>query len=615
MTATYDTDSAGRIAPEDIGRVRDATSLIALFEEVTAVKQRRGATAFARCPFHDEKTPSCSVDESKGLYHCFGCGASGDVITFIEKTRNVTFPDAVSILADRAGIQLQAESEEDRAARAHRRRLQRAVSDAIGWYQQQLTLDAAAPAAAYLETRGIPRAVAARFGIGWAPRGNTITTGARIARDVAIEAGLMLPGDTPGKEPYDLLRGRITFPIFDTSGDPVAVAGRRFPDDSDGPKYVNFGDTPLWRKRRILYGLNWAKDQIVITDTAVICEGYTDVIAMHLAGVTNAVASCGTALTDEHIALLARFARRVVMAYDADKAGQDAIERIQGWQADHHLDIAVAHFPDGLDPAEAALVHGPAALADAVAAAQPLLAWRLDRVLASHDLHTPEGRVAAARAAAAVVSTGNDPMLREQYVDVIATRCRVSPDDIRRTLRPPPTYRPTANPTDAPAPPLVEYEALRLAVLHPERVAEWIAPHLFADSACRAGLDALFTHDLVADAVAAGGPAGELIARCDFDQAPLADTAEIRCRLVVAAARRTLSVLAAGLRTGGLDADDVANDVGRVRLLADAASADPTHQAVDQLIDWLAQRAEDDTADSADPAADYGGLGDPEEWL
>jgi DNA primase len=607
-------DAHRKMGVDDIALVRAATSLVELFEEVTAVR-RHGRTSMARCPFHDEKTPSCSLDDTKGLYHCFGCGAAGDAIEFVKRTRQLTFPEAVGFLASRAGIMLAVGDDADRENRERRRALQDTLSAAFGWYQHQLFGSPTGEIArTYLESRGWSQGVAEQFGLGWAPPGAGVARAAGLNLDNATAAGLLVKASDGRRR--DMMRGRLVFPIFDHSGLPVALAGRLI--DGDGPKYINFAETELYQKRKILYGLNWAKTQIVATDTVVVCEGYTDVIALHLAGITNAVATCGIALTEEHVSVLARFGRRLVIAYDADTAGQGALDHMHRWERANDMELSVARFPDGRDPADVAAFAGGAALSDAIAAATPLLGWRLDRLFVSSDLSHPEGRVSAARSAATIVAEHPSSMLRDQYVDVIANQCRIPPDQVRRLIHP---QAPPARivRTDAEAPRGLEYQALRLAVCRPDLVAGWISPDLFADQRCRQAVAALESFDDLADVIAGTSDSiGQLVARCSFDPATLAESDEVRSLMAVAAGRRALSMLAAAIRVDG-DRAGASAQVGELRRLVDGAAAGAGRDATDHLLTWLAANLPPSppawlVAPPVGQAVEDA-LGDPEDWL
>ncbi|MER3453444.1 MAG: DNA primase, partial [Acidimicrobiia bacterium] len=339
------------IVDEDVARVRAAADLVAIASEHIALK-RVGRRFVGLCPFHAEKTPSFSINAELGLYYCFGCGAKGDVITFVRDVEHLDFVGAVEHLAAKTGIALRYDDAVSTRERERRARLVEAMRAAVAWYHRRL-LEApdAGPARAYLRSRGYDRTVVERFKLGWAPEEwDALARALRLPDDVLRDTGLGYL-NRAGRQ-LDAFRGRVMFPIFDVRGDPVAFGGRTL--TGEGPKYKNSPETPLYVKSRTLYGLNWAKSEIVAAGEVIVCEGYTDVIGFALAGVPHAVATCGTALADEHFRILKNFARRIVLAFDADAAGQAAAERFYEWERRYELDIAVAELPAGHDPADLA---------------------------------------------------------------------------------------------------------------------------------------------------------------------------------------------------------------------------------------------------------------------
>jgi DNA primase len=367
------------IAEEDIARVRAATDVVAVISEHVALK-RVGRNFSGLCPFHGEKSPSFSVSPEKGTYYCFGCQAKGDVITFVRELEHLDFSSAVEKLATKANITLRYDSEAASKDRIKRTKLLEATAQAAEWYHDRLrTAPDAAPARKYLRSRGYDAEAITRFKIGWAPEGwDTLCKSLHLPADVARDTGLGYTSKI-GKL-NDFFQSRILFPIFDAQGQPIAFGGRKMPD-ADGPKYKNSSETKLYSKSRVLYGLNWAKSQIVEKGEVIVCEGYTDVIAFHRSGLPRAVATCGTALADEHFQILKNFARRIVLAYDADAAGQNAAEKFYAWERKYEIDLFVVALPPGEDPAELAQ-HDPERLAAAVRDAQPFLRFRLERLLA-----------------------------------------------------------------------------------------------------------------------------------------------------------------------------------------------------------------------------------------
>jgi DNA primase len=424
------------IPDEDVARVRAATDIAALVGEHASLK-RVGRRLTGLCPFHQEKSPSFSVNPEEGLYYCFGCGASGDTISFVRAVDGVDFVEAVERLAGRAGIAIRHDGAGSAAAKAdHARRqaLLDTMADAVAFYHDRLLKHPDAGAARhYLRARGYDGAVVRRFSLGWAPTGRDTLVKAldrppRAIRETGL--GYAMQSGALG----DSFRGRVIFPIFDTSGRPIALGGRILPGGgAEGPKYRNSPETPIYSKRRTLYGLNWAKTALLHSPEVVVCEGYTDVIGFFGAGVERAVATCGTALTDEHLRVLGSFAKRVVLAFDADEAGRSAAGRIYESERRHGLEIAVAALPAGRDPADLAR-EDPEALRKAVETAVPYLTFRIDRAMAAEDLHTAEGRVRAAEAALAVIAEHPNDLVRDQYLVQVADRSKIVPDQLRERL-------------------------------------------------------------------------------------------------------------------------------------------------------------------------------------
>ncbi|MFQ5947990.1 MAG: DNA primase [Acidimicrobiia bacterium] len=406
---------------DDIERVRAATDLVELVEELTKVK-RSGRTVMAICPFHQEKTPSMSVDAARGLYHCFGCGASGDLFKFVQETQALDFNEAVELLARRSGITLQRDPQAARR-RGRRESLITAVKEAVAFYHDRLRTGAdAAAARSYLRGRGYDAGVVARFQIGYAPaEGDRLIRhlrGAEIAEASILGAGLAVRS-REGRL-VDRFRGRILFPIFDLRGDPAGFGARLL--DGTGPKYLNSPETPLYRKSRLLYGLNWAKSEIVRAGYAAVVEGYTDVIALHQAGMSLAVATCGTALGEPHLDLLRRFTERVVLMFDADAAGIGASLRGFEQSPPGDLDLRMAMLPAGQDPAELVSSGDTETLRKAIDDSQPLLQFRVERELERFDLSEPEARGRAVRVAAGLAARHPDPVTRREYAVFLARR-------------------------------------------------------------------------------------------------------------------------------------------------------------------------------------------------
>ncbi|HEV2873185.1 MAG TPA: DNA primase, partial [Actinomycetota bacterium] len=415
---------AGRIRDESIAEIREATDVVALVGEYVTLRPGGGTRMKGLCPFHQEKTPSFTVDSSRGLFHCFGCGIGGDAIDFLMKQETLSFTEAVERLAHRSGIEVRYEgrSAGERGSMGRKSRLVAAHAEAVEFYHRALVSSPDGRAArAYLSSRGVDRAVAERFRLGWAPGGSWEALVGYLRNkgfrpEELTEAGLARTG---ARGLRDAFHARVLFPIFDVAGDPVAFGGRLLDvDEGRGPKYVNTAETPIWHKGRALYALNWAKSEIVKAGFAVVVEGYTDVIACHQAGVPQAVATCGTALRAEHFKLLGRFTGRIVLAFDADDAGGRAAGRgvaelVAAPEAS--LTAHVLSMPDGLDPAEYVGRYGGEAFRELVEAAVPLVRWWLDWKLATFDLSQPEGKVRAARELVPLLRSVPDTLQRTGY--------------------------------------------------------------------------------------------------------------------------------------------------------------------------------------------------------
>lgn len=464
---------------DDIDKVRQATDLVELVGAVTKVK-RSGRSYMAICPFHQEKSPSLSLDPARGLYHCFGCQKGGDVFTFLGETQGLDFNEAVEELARRAGIQLESDPGADRR-RGRRNALHEAVRRAIEVYHRILKdSPEAGPARAYLRGRGYDADVVDEYRIGYAPDGwETLVKELRaagVAERTMIDAGLARRGR--GGRLYDYFRGRVMFPIHDLRGDPAGFGGRAL--DGGGAKYINSPDSPIYNKARLLYGLDRARTAIARAGRSVIVEGYTDVIALHRSGVAEAVATCGTALTDDHFDLLRRFADRVVLAFDADEAGTEAARRTSELEAPVRLDLdmRVAVMPDGGDPADIVQAGRVDEVVAAIEDARPLFQFRLEREVEGLDLTEPEGRARALHSAASQLAKVGDPIVRREYERFVSKLVGVDLEDVDRAVesrrrpepRPGRSQRRRSNPRRR-----LESEILRLMISGGEGTGELTA--------------------------------------------------------------------------------------------------------------------------------------------
>lgn len=403
-------------ARDDIDKVRQAADLVELVSAVTKVK-RSGRSFMAICPFHQEKSPSMSLDPGRGLYHCFGCQKGGDVFTFLQETQGLDFNEAVEELARRTGVQVESDPSANRR-QGRRSALSSVVAAAIVFYHDRLKSGSdAGQARAYLRSRDYDGDVVDDYRIGYAPEGWDVLVKELKAQGVdertMVDAGLARRGR--GGRVYDYFRGRVVFPIHDLRGDPVGFGGRIL--SGDGAKYLNSPDSPIYNKARLLYGLDRARAAISRSNYSVVVEGYTDVIALHRAGVPEAVATCGTALTDEHFDLLRRFSETVVLAFDADEAGADAARRTSELEAPVRLDLdmRVAVMPDGGDPADIVQQGRVDEVVGAIEHARPLLQFRLERDVARFDLTEPEGRARALHAVVPIVASIRDQQVRTEH--------------------------------------------------------------------------------------------------------------------------------------------------------------------------------------------------------
>lgn len=404
---------AGRINDEDVKAVRDAVPIDAVVSEYLQLRNAGGGNLKGLCPFHDEKSPSFQVSPGKGLFHCFGCQEGGDTITFVMKVDHLSFSEAVERLAAQAGITLRYEEGGYNPAhqRGERIRLVEAHKIAAQWYAEQLASGTEAEAGrVFLAERGFDQAAAVHFGVGYSPQGWDHLTrylrGKGFSDKELILSGLSQEGR---RGPIDRFRGRLMWPIRDIGGEVVGFGARKLYESDNGPKYLNTPDTAIYKKSQVLYGIDLAKKEIAKSSRAVVVEGYTDVMACHLAGVRTAIATCGTAFGGEHIKILRRLlmdngSARVIFTFDGDAAGQKAALRAfeddQKFAAETYIAIA----PDGMDPCELRLAKGDEAVADLVEPRTPLFEFALRQIVSRYDLDTSGGRAAALDEAAPIVA-------------------------------------------------------------------------------------------------------------------------------------------------------------------------------------------------------------------
>ncbi len=441
---------AGRIRQADIESLKERVDIAEVIGSYTTLK-RAGGRLKGLCPFHQEKTPSFTVDPGLGFYHCFGCQAGGDTIKFLMELEGFDFTEAVEHLARRVGFSLTYEdlSASQRRALGERSRLTQVNEEAAKWFTAQLWTDEGAPVREYLKERGFDREDAEAFRLGYAPNDwerlvRALTTAGLDQRDL-VKTGLASRNDRGGLR--DRFRGRLVFPIQDAGGDVIGFGGRILPfldyGDFDPPKYLNTPETPLYKKSRVLYGLPQARAAMSREGHVLVCEGYTDVMALHKAGLRAAVATCGTAMGEDHVRLLTKYAPRLVLAFDGDAAGAGAAQRAWKVAKGFDVDVRVLVLPAGQDPAD--VVREPAdgdgrsgveRLQGMLADAESIVPFTIRHVIAEHDLAGEEGRTSALKEAVALLGEVEDPDLRRTYArSEVADRIGVSYEFVAQTAQ------------------------------------------------------------------------------------------------------------------------------------------------------------------------------------
>ena len=429
---------AGKIRARDIDEVKTRINIADVVGEYVALRPASAGSLKGLCPFHDEKSPSFNVRPAQGFYHCFGCGEGGDVYKFIQQMDQLSFTEAVEKLAARIGFEL---SYEDGAAspdQGQRARILEANNAAAAYFSSQLMTDAAITGREFLKGRGFDRSAAETFGIGFAPKGwNNLfdhLTKLGFSIDELVSAGLVTKSD---RGAYDKFRGRLIWPIRDSTTQVIGFGARKLFDDDQGPKYLNTSDTLVYHKSQVLYGIDLAKKDISKTQRVVVVEGYTDVMACHLAGVTTAVATCGTAFGDDHIRIINRLLSadkdvpaEVIFTFDPDAAGQKAAMRAFADSAKFSAQTYVAVGPDGLDPCDLRTARGDEAVRLMLENKKPLFEFAIKQKLQKFDLASIEGRVAAARAAAPVVAGIQDPAMKPAYIRELAGWVNLDTNDV-----------------------------------------------------------------------------------------------------------------------------------------------------------------------------------------
>ena len=439
----------GLIRRSDIDEVRARINLADVVGDYVTLKNAGVGSLKGLCPFHEERSPSFHVRPQVGFYHCFGCGEGGDVFTFLQKMDHVTFQEAVERMAARIGFELHYEDGGQASDHGNRARLLAANAAAEVFFRAQLATKEAQIGRDFLGQRGFDQAAADQFGIGFAPKSFSALGDALKAQGFTelelTTAGLLSTGDRGNN--YDRFRGRLIWPIRDITGQTVGFGARKLLDDEQdkGPKYLNTPETPIYHKSHVLYGLDLARRDIAKNKQVVVVEGYTDVMACHLAGVTTAVATCGTSFGVDHIKVIRRVLGdvdnadtsglgEVVFTFDPDEAGQKAASRAFAEEQRFAAQTFVAVGPDGLDPCDLRLERGDDAVRSLVAARKPMFEFMIRRRLAGHDLETVEGRVAALRASAPVVAGIRDRALGVGYIRNLAGWLGMDPAEVKTAV-------------------------------------------------------------------------------------------------------------------------------------------------------------------------------------
>ena len=419
---------AGKISPRDIEEVKARVNIADVVGSYVALKPASAGSLKGLCPFHQEKSPSFNVRPLQGFYHCFGCGAGGDVYKFLQEMESLSFYEAVENLAGKVGYTLTYEAGAKGPDQGQKSRIYEANAAAAKYFQDQLMTDPAIPGRDFLKSRGFDKAAAEMFGVGFAPKGwNNLTDHLKsigFTEEELITASLSSKGE---RGLYDKFRGRLIWPIRDTSNQVIGFGARKLFDDDQGPKYLNTSETPVYHKSAVLYGIDLAKKEISKSQKVVVVEGYTDVMACHLAGVTTAVATCGTAFGDEHIRILNRMLSanvdnpaEVIFTFDPDEAGQKAAMRAFADADKFNANSFIAVGPDGLDPSDLRVQKGDEAVTLMIENKKPIYEFAIKQKMKNFNLDSVEGRVGAARASASVIATIRDSALRSVYIRELA---------------------------------------------------------------------------------------------------------------------------------------------------------------------------------------------------
>ena len=479
---------AGRIRDDDVALVRERAKIDDIVREYVTLKAAGGGSLKGLCPFHDERSPSFHVTPSRGMWYCFGCGEGGDVLSFVQKIDHLSFAEVVEKLAVKTGVELR--YVEGGAAinkqQGQRTRLIEAHKVAAAFYVEQLLTPDAQIGRTFLTERGFDAEAAKHFGVGFAPKSwDSLTShlrGKGFVDQELMAGGLVSQGN---RGIYDRFRGRLVWPIRDLGGEVIGFGARKLFDDDEGPKYLNTPESPLYKKSQVLYGIDLARKDISKSQQAVIVEGYTDVMACHLAGVTTAVATCGTAFGGEHIKILRRLLMdddqmrgEVVFTFDGDAAGQKAA--LRAFEEDQRFvtQTFVAVEASGMDPCDLRLAQGDTAIRALVESRVPLFQFAIKSILTGYDLNNAEGRISALKEAAPVVAKIRDTALRPEYSRMLAGWLGLDVESVTKAVQQSGRTAPGATrpgPEGSPRDPglVVEREALKCVLQQPAAVADW----------------------------------------------------------------------------------------------------------------------------------------------
>lgn len=433
---------AGLINEEDLASVRERSRIEDVVGTYVTLRRAGGGSLAGLCPFHDEKTPSFRVTPARGFWHCFGCGEGGDVISFVQKINNVGFAEAVEYLADRIGLELRhTDSGGARVEPGLRMRVLEANRLAADFFAAHLMGADGLPGRQFLDGRGFDQAAAEQFGIGFAPTGGRDLGQHLLAK--GFTEGELVKAGLVRESGWDFFQGRVLWPIRDAGRSVLGFGARRIFDDDRMPaKYLNTPETIVYKKSQVLYGLDLARTSIAKKGQAVIVEGYTDVMACHVAGVNTAVASCGTAFGDDHARLLQRLlgtgdvaGGEVIFTFDGDAAGQAAALKVFKGDQNFLAQTYVAIEPTGLDPCDLRIQSGDAALRELVGRRVPLYRFVMRNIVSGYDLDRVDGRLAALRAAAPLVSSIRDASLVPGYLRELAQLVGMDPEEVRREAK------------------------------------------------------------------------------------------------------------------------------------------------------------------------------------